>query len=123
MQGNSVMRSQSYAVSIEHILCNIFSCERYGFGGVVNSDYIRKQPFAALFCGLACLYPRSTPEKKARIEKYIENHMFYANMSIDYLLSFETNIKTDDITTIEIDFNNGEEALQSIIETYREVIK
>lgn len=123
MQGNAVMRSQSYAVAIEHILGNIFGCERFGFGGVVNSDYIRKQPFAALFCGLACLYPNSDSEKKNRIEKFIEDHMFYVDMSIDFLLSFETNSKTQDITTIEIDFNNGEEALQSIIETYRDVVK
>lgn len=123
MEDNAVMRSQSYATEIEHILWNIFDCERFGFGGVVNSDYIRKQPFAALFCGLACLYPQSTPDKKARIEKFIADHMFYADMSIDYLLSFDTNSKTDGIATIEIDFKNGEEALQNIIEIYRKVIK
>ena len=123
MQSNTVMRSQSYAIDIEHILWGVFNCERFGFGGVVNSDYIKKQPFSALFCGLAYLYSSSTPEKKARIENFIEDHMSYANMSIDYLLSFETNLKTEGIKTIGIGFNNGEEAIQSIIETYREVIK
>lgn len=123
MEQNAVMRSQSYAVSIEHILCTIFDCDRFGFGGVVNSDYIRKQPFSALFCGLACLYPNSAPDKKARMEKFISDHMFYAEMSIDYLLSFDTNSKSDGISTIEIGFDNGEEAIQKIIETYREVIR
>lgn len=40
MKDNPVARSQSYAVEIEHILCKIFECERYGFGGVVNSEKI-----------------------------------------------------------------------------------
>ena len=123
MGNNAVMRAQSYAVEIEHILWNIFGCERFGFGGVVNSDYIRKHPFSALFCGLAYLYSTSTLEKKRLIEEFISDHMFYADMSIDYLLSFETNSKTDGVATIEIDFKNGEKALQSIIEAYRKVIK
>ena len=122
MESNAVMRSQSYAVEIEHILGNIFNCERFGFGGVVNSDYIRRQPFAALFCGLACLYPNSTPEKRECIEEFINNHMFYSDMTIDYLLSFETDTQTEGIATIQIDYENGEEALQSIIRSYREVI-
>ncbi len=123
MESTAVMRAQSYAVDIEHILRSIFDCERYGFGTVVNSDYIRKQPFSALFCGLAYLHSNSAPEKKAQIEKFIEEHMFYADMSLDYLLSFDTNSKSEDISTIEIDFPNGEEALQHIIATYREVVK
>ena len=123
MQDSAVMRSQSYAGEIEFILRSIFDCERYGFGGIVNSDYIRKHPFSALFCGLARLYPTATSEKKGLFEKFIADHLFYADMSIDYLLSFDTSSKTDGIATIEIDFKNGEEALQNIIKAYREVIK
>lgn len=122
MKDNPVARSQSYAVEIEHILCRIFECERYGFGGVVNSDYIRKHPFHALNCGLAYLYPNSSDKKRKQIEDFIENQLFYADMSIDYLLSFTTNSKTEDIMTTEIDYNNGEEALQDIIKKYNEVL-
>lgn len=123
MDDNAVMRSQSYAVNIEHILCEIFSCERFGFGGLVNSDYVRKQPLPALFIGLAYLYPNASPNKRKQIDSFIGNHRFFEEMSIDYLLSFDTNSKSDGLTTIEIDAPNGEEALQRIIDTYCEVIQ
>ena len=56
--------AQGYAVSIEHILCNVFECERLGFSGIVNSDFIRKQPFSSIACGLR-LYMQ-LPQKKNR---------------------------------------------------------
>ena len=123
MENNAVMRSQSYAVEIEHILRKIFDCERFGFGGVVNSDYIRKQPIPAMLCGLSFIYATSTNEKKKKIEDFIDTHMFYKEMSIDYLLSFETNSKSDGLTTTEICAENGEKELNNIIEAYREVVK
>ena len=39
-----VMKAQGFAVEIEHILSNIFECDRFGFGGQ-TSGKIRKHPF------------------------------------------------------------------------------
>jgi len=123
MEGNATMRSQSYAVSIEHILRRVFECDRCGFGGIANSDYIRKHPCAAMFSCLAYLYANASSEKRVEIEKFIEDHLLYADMSIDFLLSFENASKTDGAMTIELDCENGEIALQKIISEFDQITK
>ena len=45
---SQIMKAQGYAVDIEHVLRRIFDCDRYGFGGEVNSDAIRKHPFLSM---------------------------------------------------------------------------
>jgi len=42
------MNVQRYAIEIEHIIRDVFSCERFGFEGVTDSDFIRTQPFIVL---------------------------------------------------------------------------
>ena len=37
-----VMKAQGFAGKIEFILRDIFECDRFGFGGQVTSDKIRK---------------------------------------------------------------------------------
>jgi hypothetical protein len=114
---------QSYAVSIEHILCNVFGCERFGFGGVVNSDFIRKQPFTAILSGLSFIYATAGREKQLEIEAFIEEFSFYSEMSIDGLLSFDTPTKMIEGVTIEINYNNGEKAIEDMIEKFRKICR
>ncbi len=116
------MLSQGKAVAIEFTLRGIFGCDRFGFGGQVNSDCIRKHPFLSMTQGLAVIYERS-PEKRAYIENFIEKFSHYEDMSIDYLLSFDTNEKTEGIGTIGIEKENGLEQLDSIIECFREIVE
>lgn len=118
-----MINGQSYAISIEHILCTVFTCERFGFGGVVNSDFIRRQPFAAMLSGLGYLYANSDSVKKKLIENFIEKNSFYSNMSIDDLLSFENSIKVLDGIQIDIGFENGVKAIECIIEEFRDICK
>lgn len=66
-----VMRAQGFAVEIEHILSNIFECDRYGFGGQVNSNEIRKHPYLSMTQGLAYLYALH-PQKRKAIEGFVE---------------------------------------------------
>ena len=61
---------QRYAIEIEHIIKDVFSCERFGFGGVANSDFIRSQPFTAIIAALA--YQFATAD---------ENQAFYSSQS------------------------------------------
>lgn len=121
-QSEQVMLSQGKAISIEWIMRRIFDCDQLGFGGQVSADHIRKHPFLSMTQGLAVLYER-IPEKRNAINKFIEDFSFYENMSIDYLLSFDTKEKTDGIGTIEIEKENGLEQLDYIIDCFREIVE
>ncbi len=116
-----LMKAQGYATEIEHILWDIFNCERYGFGGQVNSDKIRRHPFLSITQGLAYLYALH-PEKQSQIEEYIEAYSFYSRFSLDDLLSFDTQEKTIDIETIQIEEENGLKQVEKIIKDFRKVI-
>lgn len=61
---NDFISHHSYAISIEHLLCNIFNCERGNMGNVVNFDYIDEHHYSALACALAVYYPHTTIELK-----------------------------------------------------------
>lgn len=82
---------------------------------MVNADYIRKNPFASMIAALAYIYKESNEAKQQAICRFIENHMFYSDMSIDYLLSFDTSLKEEEGCNVELSHENGEEALASII--------
>jgi hypothetical protein len=117
------MNGQSYAIEIEHIIREIFSCERFGFGGVANSDFIRSQPFTAIIAALAYQFATADVNHRSEIEKFIEDNSFYSDFSIDELLSFETSEKIIEGTHIDIGFPNGEEAIKKIILDFRKVVK
>ena len=67
-----VMRAQGLAGEIEFILRDIFSCERFGFGGQVNSDRIRRHPYLSMVQGLAYLFALK-PQKREAIENFVEH--------------------------------------------------
>lgn len=117
-----VMRAQGLAVEIESILRDIFGCDRGGFGGQVNSDRIRRHPFLSMVQGLAYLYALN-PQKRGEIEEFVENFSFYEDMHMDELLSFDTNEKTIDKCTIQIEKDNGLEQVEYMIEEFRKVVK
>ena len=117
------MNGQSYAIEIEHIIREVFSCERFGFGGVANSDFIRSQPFTAIIAALAYKFATADKNSRDKIEKFIEDNTFYFKFSIDELLSFETSEKIIEGTHIDIGFPNGEEAIKKIILDFRKVVK
>ena len=118
-----MMNGQSYAIEIEHIIRDVFSCERFGFGGIANSDFIRYQPFNAIIAALAYRFATADEEQKDKIEKFIEDKSFYSDFSIDELLSFETSEKVIDGTHVDIGFSSGEEAVKKIIKDFRKVVK
>lgn len=74
---------QNTAVDIEEKLCDVFSCERYGFGGIVNSDQIRRSPYLCMVVGLMYNYKSRDEHTQKNIQKFIENYKFYCNMGID----------------------------------------
>lgn len=115
--------AQSCAIDIEHILCNIYKCDRNGFGGIVDSDFVREQPFTAMACGLSFIYGTANEDKKKEIEGFITEYYFFRKMSLDLILSFETSTKEIEGILMEISFKNGKEAADSIIKDFRNVVK
>lgn len=77
---NAVMRAQGYAVSIEHDITRVFECERFGFAGIANSDFIRSNPLAAILATCGFIYAQVNDENKSRVEKFIEDTRFYWEM-------------------------------------------
>ncbi|MBQ5317934.1 MAG: hypothetical protein J6K17_02430 [Oscillospiraceae bacterium] len=123
MSKEQVMKSQGYAVEIEMILRNIFKCDRFGFGGQINSDTIRKHPYLSMTQGLAFLYATAEESKRKQIDEFIDKFSFYSDMSLDELLSFDTNEKVIGSITVVLIKNNGLEEVNYIISAFREVIK
>lgn len=76
---------QVLAVSIEHKLCNIFGCERFGFGGIANSDEIRSNPYLCMVVGLMYNYKDKSKSKQDDIQKFFENYSYYSKKTIDEL--------------------------------------
>ena len=111
---DAVMRAQGYADRMEHDMRRVFDDERYGFLGVLNADFIRKDPFAAVLATCGFIYAKADDKNKREIEKFINDTSFYWEMSLDELLSFETSSKIIGITETELDYENGEEALKDI---------
>lgn len=121
-QEQQINMSQGFADQIEHLLRNIFRCERYGFGGQINSDNIRKHPFLSMTQGLAYLYANSA-EKRNAIDEFIIKFYCYEDMSIDKLLSCDKNFYKEGIMTKELEKKDGVEELKYIIEEFTRVIK
>lgn len=119
---DQVMKSQGFAIEIDHILSDIFECDRYGFGGQVNSDKTRRHPFLSMTQALAFLYALN-PHKRKAIEEFVEHFSFYEEMSLDELLSFDTNEKTIDKCTIQIEKDNGFEQVEYMISEFRKVVE
>lgn len=117
-----IMKAQGYAVEIEKILCDIFKCERFGFGGQINSDAIRMHPFLSMTQGLAFLYA-AKESKREKIDNFIDSFSFYSDMSLDQLLSFDTKEQSFGIETIELQKDNGLEEVEYIISAFEETIK
>ena len=115
--------AQGYAINIEHILCNVFECERFGFGGIVNSDFIRKQPFTAMACGLAFIYATCGSLQREEILAFIGEYEFFKEMALDTLLSFDTSSKDIDGVTFELNYKNGHDAVENMVEDFRKLCK
>lgn len=116
-----VMKAQGYAVEIEMILRKVFECDYLGFGGQVVSDKIRRHPFLSMTQGLAYLYALH-PAMREKIDGFNNDFNFYAEMSLDELLSFDTNEKTIDKCTIQIEKENGLEQVEYMIAEFEKVI-
>lgn len=77
-------RMQSHAVSMEHQLRTAFDSDRYGLGGFINSDHIRKVGFIpTLILLLSKKYIHSGDRRM--IDDFINDILHYSGVSMDDL--------------------------------------
>ncbi|MGL5641143.1 MAG: hypothetical protein ACRDDM_02680 [Paraclostridium sp.] len=86
--------SHSKAVSLEHTIRRLFNCDRFGFGGYIDSDMIEKKPMQLLALGLATVYNSKNQETKNQIDVFLEDTFRYEDLSIEQINEdeFETLI-------------------------------
>ena len=120
---DAVMRAQAYAVDMELDMRKVFGCDRLGFAGVVDSDFIRSEPLAAVLATCGFLYANVSEKNKILIEKFVKETIFLWQMSLDELLSFETSSRTTGYIETEIGYDNGEKAVKDIISKFSDICK
>lgn len=54
----------SDGVTLEHIASDVFSCDRSGMGGIINSDTFEHEPLLASYLIIAKLYKNSEIQDK-----------------------------------------------------------
>lgn len=123
MKNERIINPQSYAHPFEKIMCKVFECSRGGVGGIVNADFIRHNPKAAVIATLTYLYNSADNVKRAEIEELIQEVNFYFQFDFDTLLSFETSKKLINGCTYELSYPNGEEAIKSIEDKFRSICR
>lgn len=69
------------------------------------------------------IYATAAKEKQIEIINFIEEYSFFSEMSIDFLLSFDIPKRVINGITIEIGFENGEKAVEKMIDNFRQVCK
>ncbi|WP_039652366.1 hypothetical protein [Clostridium tyrobutyricum] len=62
--------SHGAAINIEHTICKILNCDRFGFGGYADADFIESNPIEPYLIGLAAIYANSA--KKKEIDNFLE---------------------------------------------------
>ena len=97
--------AQNYAVRIEVIMRDAFECERFGIGGLVNSDCIRRTPFMAMMTTLAYLCDQGEAKSTEVLSKFFEKFYNFWKLDVDAILNLGENSK----------YTNGEETLKDII--------
>lgn len=60
-----------YAYQIEVTLKSIYKCDRYGVGGIVDRNFIERQPFIAISLGLGNFFNGADPSFKETIDGFI----------------------------------------------------
>lgn len=74
---SDISRAQSYAVDIEFEIRRVFRCERFGFAGIANSDFIRRNPLAAVLATCGFIYANVDEIKKKQVEQFINSTQCY----------------------------------------------
>lgn len=118
-----MVNSQNFAVRIELIMRSVFERDRSGMGGLVDSDYIRKYPFTAMMSTIMYLCERNDSNSVIAASDFFGKYNYYGQWSIDQLLGFESETAEIDGCNYELEYANGEEAMNAIFTAFSEVCR
>lgn len=90
-----------YAFQIEVTLNSIFNCEKFGIGGIVDSNFIAKEPFIPMGLILGNFYNKVDPSFKVKIDKFFEKYYLDMGKSIEEI---------------------GEEKFKGILEEFKSIV-
>jgi len=111
-------KAQGYAIDVEHIMSKVFECNRFDVGGIVNSDYIRRNWQSAITATCTYVYANTNSTKRKEVERFLDEKSLYLNMSLEELLSFDESTKSDGIIEITIGYENGEKAVAELLKEF-----
>lgn len=113
-----------YAVDIEFSLMKIFECDKYGLGGFVTADVIEGMPLTALFMGASYLYGTTSGDKRTAVEQFIADNYFICSLQLSMreLLELDLPYYEKGNVRYDIEYENGEVAINSIIERFEKLI-
>ncbi len=114
--------ANGYAIEIEAILCELFNCERWGFGGQISSNKIIEHPFLSITQGLAIVYAIKN-EKRNDIDKFINNFSIYSDMTIEDIINLKAKENIFKGISILIHKNNGIEEIEYMINLFKSLSK
>ena len=123
---NGVIKAQGYAMDLEHTMRDVFGYDEMvteGLAAIVTSDFIRSNPLAAVLTTCGYIYGKVDEISKQKIDNFINETRFYWEMKMDDLLSFETPSMTIGLTIVELEYENGEKALNDIKNKFEKICK
>lgn len=123
---NGVIKAQGYAMDLEHTMREVFGYDEMvteGLAAIVTSDFIRSNPLAAVLTTCGYIYGKVDEISKQKIDNFINETRFYWEMKMDDLLSFETPSRTIGLTIVELEYENGEKALNDIKDKFEKICK
>ncbi len=94
-----MFKPNSYAFQIETTIRAIFHCDRYGLGGIADSDFIEKEPFIAIAMVLGNFYNKIPIQTKNRLDEFFSDYYCEMSKSIE-------EIGEEKIKNIIKEFNN-----------------
>ena len=119
----NMLNGQQFAQQIEYKMRSVFECERGGIGGLVESDYIRSYPFTAMISTLTYLYGCHAIKDIEAISNFFADWQYYSQWSIDDILKFENNVRQIQKVEYTIEYQNGEEAMKAMIDSFYNLCK
>ena len=89
-------RMQQYAIGLEHDLCKEYECERFGIGGIANSDHIRRVGFYHSMAMVLVKYYYG--DNREKIDRFLDSTSYYAGKRMD-------DIKLEEVEKILDEYN------------------
>ena len=67
---------------IESAVCEVFDCNRFGFGGLVNTDFIEKCPYTAMVMSVAKYYDRLSHTDMNVASEFFDKYYYFKKSSV-----------------------------------------